>query len=154
MMGRAVLVAIAIVGSLALAGCGGEELTKEQYVEQAAASLGSVDSALAELQDASAATLVSEVDRAETALLAAAAALQEIDAPEELREGHRLLVEGIRELAGELLSVLTAPVGDVADTVERIESLPALEKLARARERFAQEDVTLELGKPPPQPGL
>jgi len=152
-MKTVLFVTVVLACALAASGCGGEELTKEQYVEQAAGPLGDVDTALTALEDAPPSELAAEADRAEAALLAAAASLEQIDAPEALREAHDLLVEGLRELAGELDPVLAGPAADVAGTVERIESLPALEKLGRARERFGQEDVTLEFGEPQPPPG-
>lgn len=149
-----VLLALSVACGLAASGCGGEELTKEQYVDEAAAPLGAVDDALTALGSSSPDDLASEANRAQAALLAAAAALEQIDAPEALREAHDLLVDGIRELAGGLDGIVTGPPEDVESTVERIASLAALEKLARARERFEQEDVTLEFGEPPPPPGL
>jgi hypothetical protein len=145
-----VLLALSVACGLAASGCGGEEITKEQYVDEAAAPLGEVDAALSALGSSSPDDLASEAARAQAALLAAAATLEQIDAPAELRAAHDLLVEGVRELAGGLDGILTGPAGDVASTVDRIESLPALEKLDRARERFSQEDVTLEFGQPAP----
>jgi hypothetical protein len=135
---------------LIAAGCGGEELTKEQYVEATAAPLGSIDTALLRLELASPDELGPMAAQTEGALLTAADRLETIDAPEELREAHDLLVDGVRELAAELESLLGGSPDDVEAAVEQIMSLQALEKLDRARERFAQEDVVLEFGSSQP----
>jgi hypothetical protein len=129
----------------ALAGCG-KAVSKDEYVRAVAEPLGQVDAALGSVAAASSEDLQRAAENARPRLLAAADALDGIDPAKGLSEAHSLLVQGIRELADDVVAVAgESDSQDIPEILDAIEAMPSLAKLRRAQELFEREEVTLEL---------
>jgi hypothetical protein len=140
---------VAVCLAVALAGCG-KAVSKSEYVQSVAGPLGQVDAALRLVEAAEPEGLADAAAAARPLLLAAADDLDEIDRAKGLSEAHNLLVEGVRELADDIVDVAAESAsGDIPALLDAIAALPSLQKLQRAQELFAREEVTLELGQVP-----
>ena len=153
-MPRAPVLLALLAGCAALAaGCGGKQVSREEYVQTLAAPLGRVDAALALMEAAPPEGLEAAALQARQGLLAAAGSIEAIEPPERLFEAHELLVAGIRGLAGEVEELARQSLSaEIPDVLDRIEQLPSVAKLQQAQELFAREDVTLEIGSESPPP--
>ncbi len=148
---RVRLLALLLAAGLAAvaAGCG-KAVSKGDYEQAVAPLLGQVDAALSLVEGASAGELAAAAEEARPLLLAAADGLDGVGAPKGLSEAHNLLVEGIRELADDVVEVAGASSSQgIPEVLDAIAAMPSLEKLQRAQELFAREEVTLEIGSAP-----
>jgi hypothetical protein len=128
------------------AGCG-KAVSKGDYEQAVAPLLGQIDSALRLVESATPDDIAAAAEEARPLLLSAADGLDEVGAPKGLSEAHNLLVDGIRELADDVVEVAGASSAqDIPEVLDAIATMPSLEKLQRAQELFAREEVTLEIG--------
>jgi len=149
MLPARVLVLLLAVGLAAAAGCG-KAVSKGEYEQAVAGPLGQVDAALRLVESATPDGIAAAAEEARPLLLSAADSLDEVGAPKGLSEAHGLLVEGIRELADDVVEVAGASASQgIPEVLDAIAAMASLEKLQRAQELFAREGVTLEIGPVP-----
>lgn len=151
-MKRVVIPCLAALALIA-AGCGGDEVSKDEYessvrsagtaLEKTFGSLGSSLSDSSSPEDAA-----KELEQGADALDKAAGDLGDIEAPSEIEDAHDDVVEGLAALADEFREGAKAAAGgDVDSLVEfatSLQSSAAVRKITAAGEKIESEGYSFE----------